>query len=88
MLDTSEAATELLEKRSSIYSGRLLLFLNGFHYPAFTSESRARMPMMNELMGWSFNFGFMPYGTLLVLFVSFTQRSFETLIVRRTMVIE
>ncbi|RDB18406.1 hypothetical protein Hypma_000372 [Hypsizygus marmoreus] len=44
VLDTAEAATELLEKRSSIYSGR------------------ARMPMMNELMGWSFDFGFMPYG--------------------------
>ncbi|KAF9457689.1 cytochrome P450 [Collybia nuda] len=44
VLDTSEAATELLEKRSSIYSGR------------------ARMPMINELMGWSFNFGFMAYG--------------------------
>ncbi|KAF8157199.1 cytochrome P450 [Crassisporium funariophilum] len=44
VLDTSEAATELLEKRSSIYSGR------------------ARMPMMNELMGWNFNFAFMQYG--------------------------
>ena len=88
MLDTSEAATELLEKRSSIYSGRSLLFLSSVNDSVFTSESRARMPMMNELMGWSFNFGFMPYGTQLVLFVSFTQRSFETLIVRRTMVIE
>ncbi|KAF8960416.1 cytochrome P450 [Flammula alnicola] len=44
VLDTSEVATDLLEKRSSIYSGR------------------ARMPMINELMGWSFNFGFMEYG--------------------------
>lgn len=44
VLDTSEAATELLEKKSSIYSGR------------------ARMPMINELMGWNFNFGFMQYG--------------------------
>jgi len=44
VLDTSEAANDLLEKRSSIYS------------------SRARMPMMNELMGWNFNFGFMAYG--------------------------
>ncbi|TFK33958.1 cytochrome P450 [Crucibulum laeve] len=43
VLDTSEAATELLERRSSLYSGR------------------ARMPMVNELMGWNFNFGFMPY---------------------------
>ncbi|KAF8884723.1 cytochrome P450 [Gymnopilus junonius] len=26
-------------------------------------SDRARMPMINELMGWSFNFGFMKYGT-------------------------
>jgi len=39
VLDTSEAATELLEKRSSIYSGRSLLFLNGFQYPVFISEA-------------------------------------------------
>jgi hypothetical protein len=61
VLDTSEAATELLEKRSSIYSGRSLLFLivliTGIH-----QGSRARMPMMNELMGWSFHLCFMPYG--------------------------
>ncbi|KAF8960408.1 cytochrome P450 [Flammula alnicola] len=44
VLDTAEAVTDLLEKRSSIYSGR------------------ARMPMVNELMGWSFNFGFAEYG--------------------------
>ncbi|KAF9457683.1 cytochrome P450 [Collybia nuda] len=44
VLDTSEAVTELLERRSSLYSGR------------------ARLPMINELMGWDFNFGFMPYG--------------------------
>jgi len=44
VLDTVEAATELLEKRSSIYSGR------------------ARLPMINELMGWEFNVAFMPYG--------------------------
>ncbi|KAF9524344.1 hypothetical protein CPB83DRAFT_773892 [Crepidotus variabilis] len=25
-------------------------------------SDRARMPMINELMGWSFNFAFMPYG--------------------------
>ncbi|KDR66571.1 hypothetical protein GALMADRAFT_80669 [Galerina marginata CBS 339.88] len=44
VLDTSEAATDLLEKRSSLYS------------------DRARMPMMNELMGWSFHFASMKYG--------------------------
>ncbi|KAF8219321.1 cytochrome P450 [Tricholoma matsutake] len=47
VLDTSEATTELLERRSSIYS------------------DRARMPMLNELMGWNFNFGFMRYGKYL-----------------------
>ncbi|KAG6908818.1 hypothetical protein DXG01_003171 [Tephrocybe rancida] len=44
VLDNAHLATELLEKRSSIYSGR------------------ARMPMINELMGWGFNVGFMAYG--------------------------
>ncbi|KAG6809315.1 hypothetical protein H0H92_000727 [Tricholoma furcatifolium] len=44
VLDNVHLATELLEKRSSIYSGR------------------ARMPMINELMGWSFNVAFMAYG--------------------------
>ncbi|KAF4616266.1 hypothetical protein D9613_008317 [Agrocybe pediades] len=44
VLDSSEAAAELLERRSSKYSGR------------------ARMPMVNELMGWDFNFGFQDYG--------------------------
>ncbi|KAF8877181.1 cytochrome P450 [Infundibulicybe gibba] len=43
VLDTSEATTELFERKSSLYS------------------SRARMPMINELMGWDFNFGFMEY---------------------------
>ncbi|KAG6908814.1 hypothetical protein DXG01_003167 [Tephrocybe rancida] len=44
VLDTAEVATELLEKRSSIYSGR------------------PRLPMINELAGWDFLLGFMPYG--------------------------
>ncbi|KAL0949266.1 hypothetical protein HGRIS_009344 [Hohenbuehelia grisea] len=44
VISSLEAATELLETRSSVYS------------------SRARMPMINELMGWHFDFGFMPYG--------------------------
>ncbi|KAJ3540447.1 hypothetical protein NMY22_g4293 [Coprinellus aureogranulatus] len=43
VLDSSKAATDLLESRSSLYSGR------------------ARMPMINELMGWNFNMGFMDY---------------------------
>ncbi|KAG6908817.1 hypothetical protein DXG01_003170 [Tephrocybe rancida] len=46
VLDNAKIATELLEKRSSIYS------------------DRARMPMINELMGWGWNVGFMPYGDL------------------------
>ena len=44
ILDSHEAVTELLEKRSSIYS------------------DRPRMPMLGELMGFDFNFGFLPYG--------------------------
>ncbi|KAF5349136.1 hypothetical protein D9756_009447 [Leucocoprinus leucothites] len=44
VLDTAEAAFELFERRSSIYS------------------DRPRMPMINELMKWSFNVGFMQYG--------------------------
>ncbi|KAJ7200308.1 cytochrome P450 [Mycena pura] len=50
VLSSMEAATELLEKRSNIYSDRQL------------QEHTARLPMVNELMGWSFNFGFMTYG--------------------------
>ncbi|KAJ6529442.1 cytochrome P450 [Mycena vulgaris] len=44
VLSSAEAAIDLLEKRSAIYS------------------DRARAPMVNELMGWDFNFGFMKYG--------------------------
>ncbi|KAG5650135.1 hypothetical protein H0H81_000558 [Sphagnurus paluster] len=44
VLDSEEAAIELLDRRSSIYS------------------SRARMPMINELMGFDYNFAFIPYG--------------------------
>ncbi|RDB21839.1 hypothetical protein Hypma_010803 [Hypsizygus marmoreus] len=44
VLDTAEAAFELLERRSSIYSGR------------------PRLPMLNELCGYSYNFGLMKYG--------------------------
>lgn len=44
VLDTAEAAAELLEKRSSMYSGR------------------PRLPMVDELMGWGFDFGLMDYG--------------------------
>ncbi|KAJ7247278.1 cytochrome P450 [Mycena rebaudengoi] len=43
VLSSAEAANELLEKRSTIYSGR------------------ARMPMINELMGWEFGLGGLPY---------------------------
>ncbi|KAF8908618.1 cytochrome P450 [Gymnopilus junonius] len=44
VLGSHRAAVDLLEKRSSIYSGR------------------PRLPMVVELMGWDFNFGFMDYG--------------------------
>ncbi|KAJ7114001.1 cytochrome P450 [Mycena epipterygia] len=44
VLSSMEAATDLLEKRSSMYS------------------DRARLPMVNELMGWDFVLGFMKYG--------------------------
>ncbi|KAF8994713.1 hypothetical protein BDQ17DRAFT_1366461 [Cyathus striatus] len=44
ILDSYEASSELLDNRSSIYSGR------------------PKMPMINELMGWDFGFGFMDYG--------------------------
>ncbi|KAG5649112.1 hypothetical protein H0H81_006181 [Sphagnurus paluster] len=62
VLDSEEATTELLEKRSSLYSGR------------------PRMPMINELMGRSFDFGFMTYGKMLVFLeilglIIFTRRS-------------
>ncbi|KAF8960140.1 cytochrome P450 [Flammula alnicola] len=44
ILDSREAAVELMEKRSSLYSGR------------------PKMRMLNDLMGWDFDFGFMNYG--------------------------
>ncbi|KAF5329353.1 hypothetical protein D9619_008931 [Psilocybe cf. subviscida] len=44
VLANCQAAFDLLEQRSAIYSGR------------------ARMPMVNELMGWGFNLTFMDYG--------------------------
>ncbi|KAF9529927.1 cytochrome P450 [Crepidotus variabilis] len=44
IIDSASAAVELLERRSSLYSGR------------------PRLPMINELMGWDFDFGFMDYG--------------------------
>ncbi|TEB22313.1 cytochrome P450 [Coprinellus micaceus] len=44
VLNSTEAANDLLEVRSSLYSGR------------------PRFPMVNELMGWEFNWGFMDYG--------------------------
>ena len=40
VLDTSEGALELLEKRSSIYSGRsLIFFFDKFNYSIFTCET-------------------------------------------------
>lgn len=45
VLNSLEATSDLLDKRSSIYS------------------SRARLPMVRELMGWDFLVGFMPYGS-------------------------
>ncbi|KAG6846826.1 hypothetical protein H0H93_011572 [Arthromyces matolae] len=47
VLDDIEAVSDLLHKRSAIYSGR------------------ARMPMVNELMGWDFHVAWMPYGQFL-----------------------
>ncbi|KAJ7483464.1 cytochrome P450 [Mycena latifolia] len=44
VLSSAQVTTDLLEKRSSIYS------------------DRARLPMVNELMGWDFTLGFMKYG--------------------------
>ena len=34
--------------------------------------------MMNELMGWSFNFGFMPYGASRVLLLYFRSQLSST----------
>ncbi|PPQ67743.1 hypothetical protein CVT26_007030 [Gymnopilus dilepis] len=45
VLGSYRAAMDLLERRSSIYSGR------------------PRLPMVVELMGWDFNFGFMDYAS-------------------------
>ncbi|KAJ3574478.1 hypothetical protein NP233_g1744 [Leucocoprinus birnbaumii] len=44
VLNSAKAISDLLERRSVIYS------------------SRVRFPMLNELIGWSWNFAFMAYG--------------------------
>ncbi|KAK1219050.1 hypothetical protein PQX77_018240 [Marasmius sp. AFHP31] len=49
VLNSYEAAWELLEKRSSIYSSRYI-------------ASIPRFPMLIELIGWNRDFIFMPYG--------------------------
>lgn len=61
VLDTSKPATDLLESRSSLYSGRWVVESSLF-LPMLTLCSRVRMPMVNELMGWDFNPSFMDYG--------------------------
>ncbi|PSS06488.1 hypothetical protein PHLCEN_2v3717 [Hermanssonia centrifuga] len=43
LINSAQAAAELLEKRSTLYSGR------------------PRMPMLNELIGFEWDFAFMPY---------------------------
>jgi hypothetical protein len=66
VLDTSEATTELLERRSSVYSDRYRLCCCSV-WISWNIFCRARMPMINELMGWHFNFGFMKYGAYMML---------------------
>lgn len=64
VLDTIEAAMELFEKRSSIYSNRYVLccycYLSDDLTPLLVY--RARTTMVVDLMGWDFNFALMPYG--------------------------
>ncbi|KAK0475230.1 cytochrome P450 [Armillaria novae-zelandiae] len=50
VLNSLEATSALLDKRSSIYSSRQVFNL------------LARLPMVRELMGWDFLVGLMPYG--------------------------
>ena len=66
VLDTFEAANELLERRSSLYSSRwagISVFQERF-LNIQCDSCRPRLPMLNELLGWDFNFAFMKYGTL------------------------
>jgi len=60
VLDTAEAVMDLLERRSLIYSDRFFMFFIRDY--SLRCCYRPRMPMVNELMGWSFNFGLMSYG--------------------------
>jgi hypothetical protein len=74
VLDTSKVATDLLENRSSIYSGRLVvdsIQLRRILKPS----SRPRMPMVQELMGWDFNAAFMDYGACRSYTQTFTART-------------
>ncbi|KAJ3849625.1 cytochrome P450 [Lentinula lateritia] len=52
ILNTSEAAMELLERRSSIYSSRTSIIL----------VVRPTLRMLNDLLGWEWSFISMPYG--------------------------
>lgn len=63
VIGTYQAAVDLLEKKSSIYSGRYCYFSSDQHWMYLWSViPRPRLPMVTELMGWDFNFGFMDYG--------------------------
>lgn len=62
VLDTAEAATELLEKRSSIYSSRCVFCLDrGLGRLPEVLGNRPHSTMLLDLMGWDFNFVLMPY---------------------------
>lgn len=60
VVNTYELAIELLENRSAQYSGRCVKYLHGG--PGRSQSLRPPMTMVNELMGWDFNFTWMDYG--------------------------
>ena len=71
VLDSYQAAVDLLEKKSSIYSGRWVFLSNArntdINKNYLSISLRPRLPMVNELMGWDWNFGFMDYGVCVLL---------------------
>ncbi|KAJ7090516.1 hypothetical protein C8R44DRAFT_990716 [Mycena epipterygia] len=59
VLSSLEAVEELLERRSSIYSDRYVVFPVSHVVP---EDIRPASPMLNDLMGWNFALAFMKYG--------------------------
>ncbi|KAJ7625699.1 cytochrome P450 [Roridomyces roridus] len=62
ILNSFEATTALFEKRSAIYSDRQVYHTSRILVIVSDFNCRDSLPMVNDLMGWSFTIGTMKYG--------------------------